>query len=183
MLVASLVSTDEELEQIQKLNKKNLKQYISKEEQQEQGFVTWLYTIDLLKQMQQQAPSVIVKDGERVVGYALTALKESRTFHPDLDTFFIHLENIIYRNKPLGLHDFYCMGQICIDKEYRGSGVFQLLYQKHKEAYSPSFDFLLTEISTSNLRSLKAHQNIGFISIYSYADAMDEWNVVVWPWK
>jgi GNAT superfamily N-acetyltransferase len=170
MLLASLVSTDDELEQIHCLNKKNLKQNISKEEQEEQGFVTWLYSLHLLKQLHQQAPSVVVKDDDRVVGYSLTALKESRTFHPDLDSFFKQLDNVVYLDKPLAQHHFYCMGQICIDKEYRGKGVFQLLYQKHKKLYGSSFDFLLTEISTSNFRSLNAHKRIGFVSIYSYTN-------------
>jgi uncharacterized protein YnzC (UPF0291/DUF896 family) len=183
MLIATLVSKDDELERIHELNKKNLKQKLSKEEQEDQGFVTWLYPVDLLKQMHEQAPSVIVKDGDRVIGYALTALKESRIFHPDLDTFFNHLDDVVYLNKPLTQHHFYCMGQICIDKEYRGKGVFQLLYQKHKEVYSASFDFLLTEISTSNYRSLNAHSKIGFVRVFTYADAVDEWSVVVWRWK
>jgi hypothetical protein len=57
------------------------------------------------------------------------------------------------------------------------------LYQKHKDIYSSQFDFILTEISTSNHRSLKAHEKIGFKTIYSHIDEMDEWNVVVWNWK
>jgi GNAT superfamily N-acetyltransferase len=183
MLTVTLVSNDDELQQIHDLNKKNLKQNITKEEQEDQGFVTWLYSLDLLKQMHLQAPSVIVKHDDKVVGYALTALKESRSFHPDLDTFFNHLDDVVYLNKPLAQHHFYCMGQICIDKNYRGKGVFQMLYQKHKEVYSRSFDFLLTEISTSNFRSLNAHGKIGFVRVFTYADASDEWSVVVWHWK
>lgn len=182
MLIATLVSDDDELRQIHELNKENLKQNITEKEQQDQGFVTWLYSLDLLKQMHQQSPSVIVKHDDEVVGYALTALKESRSFHPDLDAFFRHLDEVIYLNKPLAQHHFYCMGQICIGKEYRGKGVFKMLYQKHQEVYSKMFDFLLTEISTSNYRSLKAHNKVGFVRVFTYRDTTDEWDVVIWPW-
>jgi len=58
-----------------------------------------------------------------------------------------------------------------------------MLYQKHREVYSNQYDFILTEISTSNLRSLKAHEKMGFETIYTYQDSVDEWNVVVWNWK
>jgi ribosomal protein S18 acetylase RimI-like enzyme len=75
------------------------------------------------------------------------------------------------------------MGQICVAKEFRGKGIVNMLYQKHKEMYSAQYDFILTEISTSNKRSLKAHEKIGFQFIYTYSDKMDEWNVVIWNWK
>jgi ribosomal protein S18 acetylase RimI-like enzyme len=75
------------------------------------------------------------------------------------------------------------MGQICVDKAYRGKGLVNMLYQKHREIYSSRFDFILTEISTANIRSIKAHEKLGFQSIHTYTDAMDEWRVVIWNWK
>jgi L-amino acid N-acyltransferase YncA len=75
------------------------------------------------------------------------------------------------------------MGQICVDKEFRGKGLFEELYQGHKEIYGSGFDFIITEISTSNHRSLRAHEKVGFETIHQYTDEMDEWAVVVWNWK
>lgn len=183
MLKATIVTTKEELEQIHRLNAENLKANLDDQTQAVEGFVSWLYPFDLLQKMHDLAPSVIVKDEKRIAGYALTTLKDSRSFHPDLDTMFRHLEAVQYKGKPLSQHHFYCMGQICIAKDYRGKGIVDMLYQKHKEIYSSQFDFLLTEISTSNIRSMKAHDKVGFQTIYTYSDAMDEWNVVVWEWK
>jgi hypothetical protein len=58
-----------------------------------------------------------------------------------------------------------------------------MLYQHHKKIYGDKYDMLITEISTSNIRSQKAHEKTGFKTIYTYTDAADEWNVVVWDWK
>jgi predicted GNAT superfamily acetyltransferase len=171
------------LEQIHQLSQLNLKQNISADEQKEEGFVTWLYSIELLSQMHDLAPGIIAKDEERVAAYALTTLRESSSFHPDLKEMFQNLSNVFYQGKPLSSHHFYCMGQICVAKEYRGKGLVKALYQKHKEAYGNEYDFILTEISTRNYRSLKAHQKIGFKTIHTHRDAMDEWNVVVWDWE
>jgi RimJ/RimL family protein N-acetyltransferase len=74
------------------------------------------------------------------------------------------------------------MGQICVDKNYRGKGLVQELYNKHKEIYSTKYQLLITEVSTANIRSQKAHEKVGFTTIHTYKDAMDEWNVVVWEW-
>lgn len=182
MLVATQVTTEEELQQIHALNQQNLKQNISAEERAQEGFVSWLYSLDLLKQMHQLAPSIIVKDNDKVVGYALTTLPEARVFHHDLEEMFQGLETVAYKGQPLFSYRFYCMGQICIDKSYRGQGLVNSLYQKHKEVYSPQYDFLLTEISVRNPRSQKAHEKVGFRTIHTRTDAMDEWNVVVWEW-
>lgn len=183
MLRATIVTTEDELIQIHLLNQQNLKQNLDEETQEKQGFVTWLYSPELLQKMHSLSPSVIVKDKEKVVAYALTTLKEAKAFHPDLETMFRNLEPVQYKNRALSSYCFYCMGQICVTKKYRAKGIVNMLYQKHQEAYSKNYDFLLTEISTSNPRSLKAHERIGFQTIYTYSDAMDEWDVVVWDWK
>ena len=133
--------------------------------------------------MHRLAPSIIAKDGDRVVAYALTTLKESGSFHLDLKNMFQNLAEVYCNGSLLSSHHFYCMGQICVAKEYRGKGLVKALYQKHREVYGREYDFILTEISTRNHRSLKAHRKIGFETIYTHRDAMDEWDVVVWNWK
>jgi ribosomal protein S18 acetylase RimI-like enzyme len=183
MLVTTQVHTPDELEQIYELNQLNLKQNVSPAEREQEGFVSWLYSIDLLEEMHQLAPSVIVKDGDKVVGYALTTLPAARAFHPDLEEMFYNLEAVHYKERSLFNYQFYCMGQICVAKEYRGQGLVNSLYQKHKELYRTQYDFLLTEISTRNPRSQKAHEKVGFRTIHTHRDSMDEWNVVVWDWR
>ena len=182
-MIATIVTNNDELSQIHHLNRQNLKYNINDDEKNREGFVSWLYSEELLFQMHQLAPSVIVKDGSTIAGYALTTLKESRKFHTDLETMFHHLESVNYNGKSLVNQNFYCMGQICVAKEYRGRGIVDMLYQKHKEIYSKQFDFILTEISTANVRSIKAHEKVGFVTINTYKDVMDEWNVVVWNWN
>ena len=183
MLQTCLVQTDAELSQIYSLNQRNLKQQLSEAERSSQGFVTWLYEPPLLRQMHQLAPSVIVKDGDTVAGYALVTLLDCAAFHPDLAAMFGYLAQLQYRQRPLLEHKFYCMGQVCIDKAYRGIGVFDMLYAGHRRYYASRFDLLVTEISTSNCRSQRAHEKTGFTTISTYRDHIDEWNVVVWDWK
>jgi GNAT superfamily N-acetyltransferase len=88
----------------------------------------------------------------------------------------------MYEGKPLMSFQFYLMGQVCIHKNYRGKGVFPLLFQQHKISYGREYDLLVTEISAKNQRSLKAHEKVGFKNIFAYSEGIDEWNVVVWNW-
>jgi len=183
MLYATQVTIDDELLQIHELSRENLKGNISEEEQEKQGFVTWLYPVSLLQQMHAIASGIIAKNDDTVVGYALVTPVEAGSFHPDLKRMIDNLEPLNYKGKPLSSYSYYVMGQVCIDKNYRGKGIFNMMFQKHKELYSGNYELLVTLISTTNYRSQKAHEKVGFTTIHTYTDALDSWNVVVWDWR
>ena len=183
MLKATLAAGSDDLLQILTLQKQNLIRNISKEEMQSQGFVTVNHSLEILEKMHHLAPSVVIKGEDKVVAYALTMLCECRNLVPELESMFERFESLQLKKKPLNDYSFYVMGQICIDKAYRGQGLFDQLYQKHKEEYQSNFDFILTEVATRNLRSLNAHKRIGFETINTYRDELDEWEVIVWDWK
>jgi L-amino acid N-acyltransferase YncA len=183
MITATTVKSIEELEQILSLQKKNLKQNITLQEKDSQGFVTMEFTMPMLQELHALAPDVVIKDDDKVVAYAIVLLQEGRKAYPTLEPMFVSFEKLNWKGKPLHDYKFYAMGQICIDKAYRGRGLFDMLYQKHKEIYKDQFDFIITEISTSNYRSLRAHKRVGFQTINTFRDVMDEWDVVIWDWK
>lgn len=183
MLTLTTVATTEELEEILALQQRNLIQNIDEMEMQTQGFVTMIHSLEVLQQMHDLAPSVIAKDNGKVVGYALVMLRECRKLFPPLEPMFENFDKLEYRFRPLNDYKFYVMGQVCIDKQYRRTGLFDLLYKKHKEIYASQFDFILTEVSTRNQRSLRAHERVGFETLNTYQDEVDEWAVVLWNWE
>lgn len=182
MMIATIVTTNEELEQIVELSHKNMRTNFSEAARHANGFLTWSYSLQLLQQMNAQQPHVIVKDNDKVIGYALVALREASQFHPALNAMIVQLETLEYNNKKLSNYKYYVMGQVCVDAAYRGKDVFQMLYAHHKKLFEKDFDFVVTEISTSNKRSIRAHEKVGFKTFYTYSDALDKWNVVVWEW-
>jgi hypothetical protein len=101
----------------------------------------------------------------------------------ELESMFQGFDTLQWKGRPVNEYAYYVMGQICIDKGYRGQGLFERLYHKHKDVYQSEFDFIITEVATRNQRSLKAHLRIGFETIDTYTDNLDEWAVVVWDWK
>jgi len=183
MYTPTLVTNSYELQQVAALSKENLRIGLSEEEKQTQGFITWEYPFRLLQQLHSIAPSVIVKYNEEVVGYALTACKEAAVFQPEMVPMIAHLETLFFCDKPIKENTYYIMGQVCIAKAHRGKGVFEMLYQHHKIVFQPQFELLVTEVSTSNHRSIQAHRKLGFQTINTYRDAVDEWDVVVWDWN
>ena len=183
MINSDTVSSIDELQQILRLQQINLTQNISSKEKSEQGFVTMIYTLETLQSLHQLAPSVIIKDDDKVIAYALVFLKEGRQIYPGFEPMFTNFEKLSWKGSPLNNYKFYVMGQICVAKEYRGKGMVELLYQKHKELFQDKFDFIVTEISTNNLRSIKAHHAVGFKTINIHTDHKGEWEVVLWDWN
>lgn len=183
MVYSTLVNNEEELCQILQLQQSNLPKNISEEEIRSQGFVTFQHDLKTLQEFHELAPSVIVKDDEKVVAYALTVVHEARHIFPPMESMFVLLKRLQWKNKPFHQYRFYEMGQVCVAKEYRGKGIFEMLYQQHKKSYCNRYDLLVTKISTKNHRSLKAHEKVGFETVVIEKDNLDEWAVVVWDWN
>jgi len=183
MIHSTLVNSKSELQQILDLQEQNLPKNISAEELRSQGFVTFQHDLETLQQFHQLAPSVIVKDNDKVVAYALTVVNEARHIFPPIESMFVLLDNLQWKDQPFHNFRYYAMGQVCVVKDYRGKGVFEMLYQQHKRSYSHKFDLLVTEISTKNHRSLRAHEKVGFETIIIEKNELDEWAVVAWDWR
>jgi GNAT superfamily N-acetyltransferase len=180
--VVSPVRERNELEQIIALQRENLAPQLTPEDAQSEGFVTAEHTLDILAQMHALAPSIIAKEGEHVIAYALSMLVAARNFVPILEPMFETFETILWRGRPLASTRFYVMGQVCVAASHRGRGVFDALYQGHREHYSGRFELIVTEIATRNTRSLRAHERVGFQPLLTQRDATDEWLITAWDW-
>lgn len=183
MLITKFVTEDDELIQIEQLSRSNSIANLLDEIKKKEGFVTWSYSIDDLRILHTIAPSVIAKDGDKVVGYALVLVREAADNYAPFSQTLEMVKPLIYQEKPILDYRVYFMGQICVAQDYRGQGVVNLLYQFHKEHLSPGYDMLLTEISVNNPRSQKAHEKVGFKTIHTHKDEKEEWNTVLWDWR
>jgi RimJ/RimL family protein N-acetyltransferase len=183
MLTTKLVATPQEIDQIVELSKANLVTNLSADSKTREGFVTWVYSSESLQAIHNVIPSVIVKDGDILAGYALSLSPACVDIYPPMASTHHLVSSLLYKGVALGRQNVYYCGQICVAKNYRGQGLVDRLYQFHRQHFSPQFDFLVTEISTANPRSLKAHQKTGFRIIETHRDEMDQWDIVLWDWK
>lgn len=175
----TLCSKDDELYQILELQSNNLRHTKSPETEADQGFVTVKHDFSLIKSMNDAAGHIIAKDGHKVVGYALSMTREFRNKIPLLASMFDLMDSLVVDGIKIGDGDYIVMGQVCVDFEYRGKGVFQGMYKKYFEVYKPIYQWIITEIAARNTRSLRAHLNVGFKEIYRYVEpGVEEWIVV-----
>lgn len=176
--------SDRDLLQIIHLQEQNHVSVIPPDDFESNGFVTVKHDFNILRKMNDAAPQIVAKNEDgKVVGYALVMLEKFKEDIPALIPMFEMIQKLKINDKMLKDFHYYVMGQICIAEEYRGQGVFKSLYDKHKELYSHRFDFCLTEVSTRNIRSMKAHDKVGFKVLHTFRDQTDEWNILIWNWE
>ena len=108
---------------------------------------------------------------------------KSRNEIPVLVPMFEIFETLIFRGKSISEYNYVVVGQVCVDKNYREMGILDKCYSEYKLHLKDKYDFAITEISSRNSRSIKAHKRIGFSEIYKYASQdQEEWSVVVLEW-
>ena len=181
-IIYTTAQNNTELQQILDLQWINLPQNISSKEAKEQGFVTVHHDMELLAAMNVPHPHVIAKDGDKLVGYTLVMLKEFGNKVPILLPFFEKINGLTYRGERLRDVSYFVMGQVCVDKNYRGKGIFAGLYRQMKKEMSSHFQYVITEIATRNIRSIRAHEKVGFETVHIYSTEVEKWAIVSWDW-
>ncbi|MEO0897910.1 MAG: GNAT family N-acetyltransferase [Bacteroidota bacterium] len=177
----TLASTENHLQQILDLQEKNLAESVSEEEAAREGFVTVKHDLELLALMNEEFQHAIALDGDKVVGYALIMERSLENTIPILVPMFKAINASIYMEQELAESPYCVMGQVCIDKDYRGKGVFKGLYDELILQVKPYFAFLITEIDARNTRSLRAHEKLDFQHIKTYtSEEGREWVLITY---
>ncbi len=181
-IIFKRAETDEELQQILDLQYINTKKLLSNEAINKEGFVTVRHSFDVLKRMNNACRHVIVTHDGRVIGYALCMLNAFREDVPQLKAMFEYMDGILVSKGLSELH-YVVMGQICIDKTYRKQGIFKKLYNVFKEELKSDFDAVITEVSSKNSRSSKAHLATGFKILDVHTEDEEDWELMIWKWR
>ena len=181
MIQFLLANNTTNLHDILRLQKANLQAVLTEDVIESQGFVTVSHNFEDLQKLNSIEKHTIATNNHQVVGYVLAMTEKSKNDIPILKPMFDLFATISYKNKPVSKYNYLVVGQVCIDQKLRGSGIFDAIYQHYKAHHQNKYDFAITEIATSNIRSRKAHQRVGFEEIHTFTDSNNlEWVIVIW---
>jgi hypothetical protein len=183
MPTVCIANSQKDLEGILVLQSKNLAQNVAEEEKKEQGFVMVSHDLKDLQLFSKHAPQLILKKDEKVIGYLLAMSKTLRETVPMLKPMFEQIDQIRYQGKSLNDSNYLIVGQVCVGKEFRGLGLIDKMFAEYRKLFKEEYDYAITEIVTSNSRSVRAHLRIGFEIIHTFQDDFQEWNIVLWDWR
>ena len=184
MIDIGLAKAEKDLLGILELQKQNIPSNITESELTSQGFVTVVHDLDILKEMHANKPSIVARYNDEIIGYCLAMTKKFRNDIPVLKPMFEIMDSLYYNGKQISKYEYIISGQVCVARAFRGAGLLYKLYQHYRNIYSVTYDLILTEIATRNIRSIKAHYKVGFECLHQYtASDGEEWEIVVWNWN
>jgi L-amino acid N-acyltransferase YncA len=126
-------------------------------EQRRDGFLMARFSAEQLAQMNRDAAIVIAEDGGRLVGYACCAGVEFSRSFPILAAMIATFRRTTYLGNAIADTRACIYGPVCVDRAYRGRGVFRGLIGKVKEELAGQYDVAAAFIAKTNARSLAAH--------------------------
>ena len=173
-----------ELKQIIDLQRANLREHIGEDTARQQGFLTAVHDPKVLAEMNVTTAAVIAKRGTRVVGYALAMTRPFAEKIPTLEPVWALQDEASINGEALAGLNYMGMGQVCVAEEARGKRVVDRMYKYMRTCYSLHYPYLITAIDTTNTRSRRVHERIGFKELLvKRAVTGQEWVVVGWDWR
>ena len=148
------------IEDIEKVLELHFKYQIDsiKEEDKKDGFITTAFTkeqmIDLITLEQ---GLFIAVENEKIVAYVMSASWDFWSRWPMFAFMIKDLPNLEYLGQKLSTKNSYQYGPVCVDKEYRGSGVLEKIFDFARKNMAKRFPILVTFINKINPRSYEAH--------------------------
>ena len=148
------------IEDIEKVLELHFKYQIDsiKEEDKKDGFITTAFTkeqmVDLITLEQ---GLFIAIENEKIVAYVMSASWKFWSRWPMFAFMMEDLPNLEYLGQKLTVQNSYQYGPVCVDKEYRGSGVLEKIFDFARKNMAKRFPILVTFINKINPRSYEAH--------------------------
>lgn len=129
-----------------------------KQEDKKDGFITTAFTkeqmVDLITLEQ---GLFIAIENEKIVAYVMSASWNFWSRWPMFAFMMEDLPNLEYLGQKLSVQNSYQYGPVCVDIEYRGSGVLEKIFDFARENMAKRFPILVTFINKINSRSYEAH--------------------------
>lgn len=172
-----------DFEQVVALQNKNLVTVLTPSEKVD-GFLSEGLSIEQFKSMDKDICVFICKDEQGVCGYICVGSVEYNKNIPLVAAMLDCFPDISYRGKQLSTYNIAISGPVCIDRNYRGQGLFFNLYEKLSEFLlneRPELDLYVVLVSTQNERSINAHKKVGMEIVGTFSFNNNDFLIMVVP--
>jgi hypothetical protein len=149
-------ATNEDIEGILSLQAKYLLAN-TPENERENGFVTTPFTTEQIENIIDQEGLFIATIDNKVIAYAFAGSWEYFSQWAIFPFMTTRLSNYSLDNEEVTINNSFQYGPICIDSAYRGSGLFQQLFESMRIAMNKRYPNGITFINQINKRSYEAH--------------------------
>lgn len=155
-MITYTLATHDHIDGILKLQAKNLVTNL-KDDEKDDGFVTTPFTVEQIENLIKLDGVFLALDNNEVVSYVMCASWQYWVAWPMFEYMASFLETLEFEGTKLTMNNSYQYGPICVAKEYRGSGVFENVFEFARKQMNEKYPILVTFINKINIRSYEAH--------------------------
>ena len=128
------------------------------EEDKKDGFITTLFTREQLTRLINEENGLfIAKENDQVIAFVMAASWQYWSAWPMFAYMIEGLSDLEYLGQKLSVDNSYQYGPVCIDKQYRGSGLLVDIFDFARAEMAKKYPILITFINKVNTRSFDAH--------------------------
>lgn len=146
----------EDTAELLRIQNDNLRINLSPTDQAD-GYLLVAFSARQFKQMHNEIPIVVADLGSRLGGYLCSSSLQYSRQIPLLAHMIGLFKDITYKNRPLDTFRCFVYGPVCIDRDLRGSGLLNGMFDALMCRVAGRFDVGTLFISCNNPRSLQAH--------------------------
>lgn len=150
------------------------------------GFLSGAFSVEQLKSMDEDIGVFVCKDKDLVRGYLCAGSVKYNKGVPIVAAMLDCFPHINYQGKTLSTYNIAISGPVCIDKDYRGQGLFFSLYH-HLTTFllseRPELELYVVFVSTQNQRSINAHKKLGMEIVGQFSFNKDHFVILAVPIK
>jgi len=162
-MITTRIGTDKDIPGVLALQERYLFRNLNEVERQK-GFVTTPFTPHQIEVILKQNGLFIAEnETNAIVGYAFAG---SWTYFKQWDIFNVMISRfpqLNFRAKTITTYNSFQYGPICIEESYRGTGLFQKLFEVMRIEFSKRYPLSITFINAVNVVSERAHtQKLGW---------------------
>ncbi len=157
-------ATEHDFKKVVELQNANLVSVLT-EHEKEDGFLSGGFNEVQYAEMSRDGFVIVAYESDELIGFLGVGSLEFNRSYPLPAAMIEKLPSITYKDKTLDQYKLCLAGPVCVSKSHRGKGIFQSMYNEMHNNTAADVDLITTLISTSNQRSLAAHEKVGLEKI------------------
>ena len=126
------------------------------DEDKKSGFVTTNFTDEQLSRLINEKGFFVCLQKDKVIGYVTSASWDFWKEWPMYQHMISELPNLKYKDV-INVSNSYQYGPVCVDKEYRGLGIIEKLFDISVMEMGKRYNYIITFINKANSRSFFVH--------------------------
>jgi len=128
-------------------------------EEREDGFLSAEFSLAQIVAMASDLGIVVAREGTSIVGYACASRIDFVPQPPIVESMLHCLDGAVLQGKVVAKALTFIYGPVCVDREYRGTGLLRRMFSMLKTELGRRFEFGVAFVAAENSRSLTAHVN------------------------